>query len=210
MHEIAFDAAAVRGAFREAADGFVAVTRAIPEPAWSAPGLGVWTVRDLAGHTGRAFLTVTGYLREGADRAVTVAHPFDYFDVLVSGYADHDAVAERGRKAGAELGDDPAVWVAARRDEVLAAVDGAPDDAPVATPMGVMRLVDYLPSRVLELTVHTADVAAATGVSFAPGRAAVGVTLAALAHLAAVRPDAVDVARALAGRGVLPHSYSVF
>ena len=47
---------------------------------------------------------------------------------------------------------------------MLKRVAREPDDASVATPFGTMTLVDYLPSRVFELTVHRLDVVTATGI----------------------------------------------
>jgi hypothetical protein len=184
--------------------------RAVPPDGWGAPGLGVWTVQELVGHTCRAFVTLSTYLRDGRGLDVTVEHAFDYFDVLASGYADADAVAERGRAAGAELGDDPLPRVIELRDAAVAAVRDAEDDAPVATPMGVMRLVDYLPSRVVELTVHSGDVAAAIGVMFVPDRGAAEIVFACLGHVATARDDASDAMRALTGRRPLPEGFSVF
>jgi hypothetical protein len=44
---------------------------------------------------------------------------------------------------------------------VLAQVQTASDEALVSTPVGGMRFIDYLPSRIFELAVHTLDIAAA-------------------------------------------------
>ncbi|MDP9392978.1 MAG: maleylpyruvate isomerase N-terminal domain-containing protein [Actinomycetota bacterium] len=72
-------------------------------------------------------------------------------------------MAQRGREAGAALGADPAAAVQQLVARVLARVDAAEQDVLVATPVGVMRLGDYLPTRTFELTVHTCDLAAALG-----------------------------------------------
>ena len=61
----------------------------------------------------------------------------------------------RGREAGVALGPDP---IAAVRDiaaRVLAQVQTTSDEVLVSTPVGGMRLIDYLPSRIFELAVHT-------------------------------------------------------
>jgi hypothetical protein len=42
---------------------------------------------------------------------------------------------------------------------VLAQVNTASDAVLVSTPVGGMRLIDYLPSRIFELAVHTLDIA---------------------------------------------------
>jgi len=210
VHQLTFAPPAVRDAYAAAGDSFVDLVRAVPPDAWRRPSLGVWTLQELIGHACRAFVTVSTYLRDGEGLEVTVEHPFDYFDVLASSYADQDAVAERGRAAGGELGDDPLARVIELRDTAMAAVGAAADDAPVATPVGVMRLVDYLPSRVVELTVHSGDVAGAIGVLFVPDRTAAEIVFACLGHLAAARGDASDAMRALAGRRPLPEGFTLF
>ena len=48
---------------------------------------------------------------------------------------------------------------------VLAQVKSAADEILVSTPVGGMRLIDYLPSRVFELAVHTLDLATALPVA---------------------------------------------
>jgi hypothetical protein len=137
-----------------------------------------------------------------------LTHPFEYFAVLTSVAAAPDAVAERGRQAGIDLGDDPLAHVRRLRDEALGAVAASPDDAPVDTPAGVMYLVDYLVSRIFELTIHTGDVARAAGVEFAPARGPATITLASLGALADARGTANDAIAALAGRLPLPDGYS--
>lgn len=209
MHEIEFVPAAVRAAFARAADAHVDVVGRVPATAWSDPALGVWNVRDLVGHASRALVTVSTYLEAGAGKPVDVASPFDYFAVLTSAYADEGEIAERGRQAGRDLGDDPVARVAERRDTALAVIADATDDAPVASPAGVMRLIDYLPSRIFELTIHTADIARAVGVPFSPDPGATTITFACLASLAVARDVAVDALLAIAGRGPLPDGYSV-
>ena len=202
----------VRQSFRDAAGAFADVVAAVRPDDWTKPGLGVWTVRDLAGHTSRALVTVETYL----DAATTAHEPalagaLDYFRAVTSGLADADAIAERGRQAGAALGDDPHATVAALAGRILALVDGSPDDALVTTSMGrTMTLVGYLPTRTFELVVHTLDLAAATGVAVPD---ALAVPLRASLHLAADLADlhgrAADVLLALTGRRPLAQGFSV-
>jgi uncharacterized protein (TIGR03083 family) len=205
------DAAVVRRCFRDAAGAFVDVLAAVPEQDWPKPGLGVWTVRDLAGHTSRALVTVENYL----ERASTAHEPdsadaVDYYRAAASGLADAEAIAERGRQAGAGLGDDPHATVAALAGRVLALVDASPDDALVTTPMGTMTLAGYLPTRTFELVVHTLDLATASGVAVPT---VLAVPLRASLHLAAdladVQGHAPDVLLALTGRRPLPQGFSV-
>jgi len=117
-------------------------------------------------------------------------------------------VAERGRQAGAALGDRPAETVAAVAERVLALVDSSRDDALVTTPVGTMTLVGYLPSRTFELVVHGLDLAAATGAG-ADFAGALSDCVLLAAQQAADRGAGVDVLLALTGRRVLPAGFSV-
>ena len=60
--ELSVPDAQVREAFESAADWFLDVVRRVSVDAWSRPGLGEWTVRELAAHTARAFTTIELYL----------------------------------------------------------------------------------------------------------------------------------------------------
>lgn len=83
-------------------------------------------------------------------------------------------------------------------------VDSLPDDHPVGTPWGEMRLADYLPTRTFELVVHTLDLAAAVGrVSRAP-ESAMSVALGLFSEVAARSGRAEELLMALAGRAPFP------
>ncbi len=191
-------------AFSQAAGWDAATTRAAGGR-WDAPGLGEWTMRDLVGHTSRALVTVETYLDAPA-RALEVSSPADYLRlVLASPAGDPAAVAQRGRKAGAALGVDPAEAVEEITARVLARVDAAKDDVVVATPVGGMRLGDYLPTRTFELTVHTCDLAAALGQPLDVPPAAAVNSLTLLGELAA---RAGPLLLAGTGRGGLPDRFT--
>ncbi|MGQ0617387.1 MAG: maleylpyruvate isomerase family mycothiol-dependent enzyme [Acidimicrobiia bacterium] len=210
-----FDPAAVRAAFSEAAGAFAHAVARVPADAWDGPGLGQWTVRDLVGHASRALSTVETYIGAGPGGGtgpVDLGHAIEYFAVLAAAYADADAVVARGRDAGRMLGPGPATAVAQLAQRVTTVVDAADDDTPVATPAGVMRLIDYLPSRVFELTVHRLDLAAATGTDDGPPEglsAATEITAIIAAALAARGPHPGAALLALTGRRPLPPGYSV-
>jgi uncharacterized protein (TIGR03083 family) len=185
----------------------------VREDDWARPGLGVWTLRDLAGHTSRALLTVESYL----DPATTTQQPSladveAYFAAAgaAGAHADPAAIAERGRQAGIALGDDPAAAVAAIVERVLAMVDQADDNALVTTPMNTMTLVGYLPTRTFELVVHTLDIAAAAGVR--PPDALdrpLASCLALAGRLAVSQGRGPEVLLALTGRRPLAAGFSV-
>jgi Mycothiol maleylpyruvate isomerase N-terminal domain len=201
----------IRNHFRLAADGFVIVVGLIPPGSWERPGLGVWTVRDLAGHASRALLTVETYLDPLAvtDRPA-LADPVAYLQAAGSGLVDPETVAERGRQAGAALGEQPAPAVSVIAERVLAMVRRSTDDAVVETRVGSMTLIGYLPTRTFELVVHSLDLVAAIGVAvpaeFAEPTAA---CLQLAAGLAAAMVNPGDVLLALTGRRPLPDGFSV-
>lgn len=210
--DVASDSAsAIRQQYRKAVTAFVTLVSQVGGDAWSQPAIGVWTVRDLAGHSSRALLTVESYL----DSATTIRDPalpdaVAYLQAASTTLADPAAVAERGRQAGAVLGDRPATAVSDIADRVLGLVDASPDDALVATPVGTMTLTGYLPTRTFELAVHGLDLAAAMG-ALIPDQLT-GVVPACLrlaADLAAARGRGVEVLLALTGRRSLAGGFTV-
>ncbi len=68
---------------------------------------------------------------------------------------------------------------------------------------------DYLPTRTLELIVHTLDLARAVELRARPPAQPLSTTLALLANLALLQGEGPDVALALTGRGPLPPGFSV-
>ena len=202
------DNARVRDAFAAAADYFVATVVRVPADGWDRPGLGEWSVRALVGHTSRALLTVETYLAAGAAR-VDVPGPVEYFMVALGPTADHSAIAERGRQAGAALGDDPAGAVRTLAERIVAQLQRAADSDLVGTPAGGMTLIAYLPTRIFELAIHTLDLAAALGVAGSLPDAAAAVTLDLVAALARRRGRDTELLLAATGRGALPAGYTV-
>ena len=206
-------AAIIRSAFAGAARSLVELAGAVPPDAWDRPALGVWSVRDLIGHTGRALSTVETYLATPATGPV-VEGPVEYFlTVRGSGSASEAvavAVAQRGRDAGAALGDDPPARVAELARRVTELVAGTADDAPLATAAGTMTLVSYLPTRTFELAVHGLDLARAIGVpppdDLTP---AVVASLSLAADLAGRLDTGPDILLLLTGRTGLPDGLQV-
>ena len=72
-----------------------------------------------------------------------------------------------------------------------------------------MRLIDYLPTRIFELTVHTLDVAKAINLAVEPPPAPLLVTLHLLADLAVANGAGPDLALDVTGRLSLPEGFSV-
>ncbi|KUH94580.1 mycothiol maleylpyruvate isomerase [Mycobacterium sp. IS-1556] len=202
--------AVTTAAFASAADTFAGLVRRIPIDAWSGPGLGEWDLRSLVGHTSRSLTTVISYLEKPAERE-DIATPQEYYARVNPAALGMDPadVAERGRQAGRDLGDNPAGAVAALVSRALSRLD-AVDDDPLMTVLGGLgiRLQTYLPTRTFELAVHSLDIARALGISFALPSAVLEEALVLAARIAAGQ-GGDTVLLALTGRDALPPSYSV-
>ena len=89
-------------------------------------------MRELVGHAARSLTTVGDYLAAPSPDGAAAGAPVDaigYFRIgRQAGVTNSEAVAERGRAAGRDLGADPAVAVAGMLDRATASVDAAPDD----------------------------------------------------------------------------------
>lgn len=195
--------------FDDAAGGWAELLMRVTESDLERPGLGEWSVRDLIGHTTRAFSTIEAYLREppGPD-AVWLPDAAAYFRTALSG-ADHASVAARGREAGAGLGADPVQAALEAANSVVRLVRSTPDSAPLLTRFGAMRLGDYLSTRAFELTVHGLDLARAIHTEPTAGLRRSAPPALALAVALASEDAAAAALLSLTGRGVLPNGFSV-
>ncbi len=197
-----------RQGYREAADFFVETVRRVPNDQWDAPALGVWSVRSLVGHASRALLIVEQFSKV-PPASIDIEDSVDYYQRAFTGEGTNERIAERGRQTGEELGPDPARAVADLRDRVLGLVDSLPDDHPLGTLIGGIRLIDYLPGRTTELVVHTLDLASALGIEARPPRQAFSDTLHLLADLALESGHGPSFALAATGRGLVRGRFSV-
>lgn len=196
--------------FASAAVAFARLTRAVPEAAWDGPGLGDWDLRALVGHTSRALITVSEYLRTPADH-VDVDDAVAYYVWVreFSAGTGADAITERGRQAGRALGTDPATTVDELVARVLGDIEAAGD--PVIRVIGGLgiRLSDYLATRVFELVVHGMDIARAAGLDADMPVEAVEQAGVLATRVATRLGDGATVLAALTGRAALPPGYSV-
>ncbi len=209
--ELSITDAQVREAFDAASDWFADVVGRVPADAWTRPGLGEWTVRELAAHTARAFTTIELYLETAPD-VVAVGGIVSYCRAAMASPGVNAAVAERGRQAGADLPADPEDLVATLRtmaEQARAIVAATADDAATGSAAGGMRFADYLSTRVFELTVHTADLCSALGFEDRPPESAARLVLVALAGLAAAGPLAAPAMQTLTGRAPWPDGATV-
>jgi uncharacterized protein (TIGR03083 family) len=204
----------VRDAFYEEAGAlFVGLVARVPDDAWDRLALGVWDVQALVGHASRSFTTVFTYLDQRPEK-LEVGSPAAYYVattelVASGGHAAADAVAERGREAARALGSDPLAAVETLRDRALARLDQAEPDDLMATAAGGMRVRDYLPTRVVELVVHSRDLARALGVELDVPTTLLRAVALLVAEVAVESGRADVVLDALLGRGNLPPGFSL-
>ncbi len=197
----------VRETFAEAARTYVALVARIPQNRWNGPGLGEWNLRSLVGHTSRSLVTVENYLAQPTETE-EVPSPAAYY-VAIAGI-DHAAVVGRGVEAGQALGENPAEFVAALASRVLAQVETAGNPL-MHTAAGGMRLENYLPTRTLELVVHSLDIATALPDIEPPEFS--DQLLSEVARVAAtaavLRGSGVELMLALTGRATLSPGFSM-
>ncbi|RKS80425.1 mycothiol maleylpyruvate isomerase-like protein [Motilibacter peucedani] len=195
-----------RAAYADAAHWFV-VTAALVGDRWAEPGLGEWDLRSLVGHTTRSFVTVESYLAVPPER-VEVETAAGYVTAIRAAAAA-PGVAERGREAGAALGDDPVAAVAVLAERVVELVGRCTGEELLTTLAGGMRLRDYLPTRTFELVTHTCDLSVALGVEAAPPATAAEQALGVVAAVAAQVGGAAALLLSATGRRPLPEGFSV-
>jgi hypothetical protein len=198
----------IRETYLEAGEFFAGVIDKVDIDGWEAPALGEWCVRDLTGHTYRSFTTVLSYSAKPGDK-VELERPVDYFLKGFETLANPKQVAERGRAAGLEIIDDPKMMVRGFAMYVKNKLAELSDDHIMATPVGGIRLIDYLPTRTFELIIHTMDLAKSLGVDIEPPKSGLEATVQIVGQLALHRGHAPNLILAATGRNDLPDGFSV-
>ncbi|HEY8094268.1 MAG TPA: maleylpyruvate isomerase family mycothiol-dependent enzyme [Acidimicrobiales bacterium] len=197
------DPLTVRAAFPDAAEVFLATLAAVGPDQWDQPGLGEWTVRELAAHALRAFQTLQRHCDTRAEGPVVEAAP-GYYRAVAQIADVHAGVAQRGHEAGAQL-VDPFATARMTVEQALGRLAATSDEHVGETFAGPMRLADYLPTRVVELGIHTLDLQRATGQPLTLPASATGVILGTLAELS----DVPLLLLAMTGRQALPDGFNV-
>jgi uncharacterized protein (TIGR03083 family) len=174
-------------AYREASSFFVEVTESVSESEWNAPGLGVWTIRDLIGHTNRSHTLIEEHLLRPQ---VPLSPDSSYFK--------DDAIEARGRDAANALGSDPISVVKASSIRAIDLVGATSREATIGSPVATMTLEEYLPSRIAELTIHALDLEGAIGIEMTVPRTALEESMKFV--LGRIEHDGVLVLKSLTGR----------
>ncbi len=201
------DTADTRAVFSAMTESFLTTLTCVADDKWEMPALGVWSVRELAGHASRALRTLASACATPAPQRDLVGAT-QYF-VQAAQETNRENVAERGKQAGTSLGPDPVTEARRLAETALTAMENLPDDALVQTFAGGMCLSDYLETRVFELVLHTFDLQAALQIELSVPGEAERVVLHVLAELAAQDGKAVPVLRALTGRAALPDRFNL-
>jgi hypothetical protein len=197
-----------------AAAWYVELVEQVPGDRWDGPGLGVWNLRELTGHTVSAgFREVLALLGRPASRCdmpsaagyYALARTVDpaYYQAAVA------ASEEGGRREGAALGDDPAKAVRPLLREVTDAVEATEVGQLIETRAGGMRVADWLLTRTFELAVHGLDLADAAGVPASVPKEVLGDAVALAARVGVEVGDGSTVLLALTGRRALPEGFCV-
>jgi uncharacterized protein (TIGR03083 family) len=195
--------------FSHSADAFVEIVKHVRDDQWDLPGLGVWTVRSLVGHTARAILTVENYLGQEEPGDITIASAEAYYTSVYSQFTDPTLVAERGVEAGLWLGDDAVGQVSAAISRTKAAIASQPSNRIVSIGgMGIL-LSEYLRTRNFELVVHCLDIARATGAAHAVPLSSIADAVALASATAVQRGSSEELLLALTGRVPLDHGFNV-
>lgn len=196
--------------FEGAARAFIGMLGGITPLQWDEPGLGVWTIRSLAGHTARAISTVGEYLSEEPPETASCPNAESYYLGLHGAAVSGDAVAARGVAAGEQLGPDSQRTVTKSLDRTLAAIATQPGSRIVSVVGGrTIPLAEYLRTRTFELVVHTMDLSRAAGIAHALPAEAVAEAAALAARVAALGGNGEVLLLALTGRLALPEGFSV-
>lgn len=200
-----------RRAFRSAAVSFADLISRLPAGAWDKPGLGEWTLRELAGHaTSSGLRQVPLVLARPADE-ITRASSEDYWLLAKVAPADvvaaaHRASSEDARTTAETLDAEMAGTLVGEATQALGRVQ---DDDLVETAAGGMRVRDWIPTRTFELVVHGLDLARAAAIEFHLTPEVYADVAAQAARTAAVGGGGPAVLLALTGRTPLPPTFSI-
>ena len=188
----------VRPELHGVAEEFARLVDTIRADEWDLPAMDQWSVRELVGHTLGGVKRAATYLDEPAE-AVTHHSPAGYFLTVSAMAGIHDQVADRGRASAQLLGEDPVITVRRELEEAFVRIDGADLDAVVNVVGGGMVYGPYLFTRLLEVVMHTDDLARVLGRTVSIPESAVALVLGSLTDMLTA-DQGMAVARALTGR----------
>jgi hypothetical protein len=189
-----------RAIFGAAGTAFVDVVSTLDVASLDDRATSEWTLRELVAHATRALLTVETTLSAAIDPdSRSLESAAAYFAAAMSIPDVHTGIVQRGRDAALAAGDDPGRFAREALDRVLPLVATTEPGRVVQHFAGRLRFDEYVATRVVELTLHTADVQLVTGADVAFPADAAALTRDVLLDLVD-RVDTLTVACALSGR----------
>lgn len=188
--------------YLDTTDAVAELVSRVPTERLAEPGLGVWDLRALIGHTSRAMSTVITYLRLPVT-TVSCRDAVAYYVYVADTPGEDEAIAGRGLESGRALGGDVATAFAGLARQVRGVLERQPSraDPVVPTLAGGMLLSEYLPTRTFELVVHGYDIARAANISFAPHPQVLSDTAALAARIGVALGHGPHLVPTLTGRG---------
>lgn len=122
-----------------------------------------WSLELLLAHLVRGVDRLRAYLAEALPDEPPSIGWLSYWTTIAV-VADSASITERARTFAQQVNDRAIsrVWREVH-ERALQVVHAAPPDRGVPTPFGVLRLDHYLPTRVVEVTVHGLDIRHALG-----------------------------------------------
>jgi hypothetical protein len=190
----------LREEYEQAIEYYLRILDEVAPDQWAIPARGEVTVREVAAQGSRPLTTTREFISALGDK-VELHGPLGYF----IGTPPRDAVsleasAQRGREALARFQvDNPAAVARRLANESLEVVRAAPDDAIAGTQLGGMYVIDYLPSRTMEITTCAAEIAEAIGSADMPSIEVQRAVTSLLCDVAIARGSGVKVIQMLWG-----------
>ena len=155
----------VRDAFVASARWFECVADDVRPEQWSAPGLGLWNVRQLVGHSTINATMILDALDSSRTSGRAVG-PFAFWDGVLaeSREAVHARIGAAAADASNRLGNEPGPAVRQLIDRSIDIVVAASEMSLVSFgSAGSIALADFLPSRIVEFVAHGLDLCRAIG-----------------------------------------------
>lgn len=198
----------MKSAYIDSVESFLEVIRQIDPNQWDANALDQWSFRDLVGHTGRSIKLVKEFGSQRSE-SLDVQSAALHYQISLSPEGANQRVAAGGVEAGNALGEEPVhhlqeAWIA-----TLETLQSTEEDTVISYVNGGIKFGDYLRTRILELVVHSIDLAQAIGIDYEPPKEAMREALYLLADLAVDTPYASKLALISTGREISKTSFNV-
>tara|TARA_A100001037_G_scaffold25361_1_gene20734 strand:- start:58586 stop:59188 length:603 start_codon:yes stop_codon:yes gene_type:complete len=198
----------MKSAYIDSVESFLEVIRQIDPNQWDANALDQWSFRDLVGHTGRSIKLVKEFGSQRSE-SLDVQSAALHYQISLSPEGANQRVAAGGVEAGNALGEEPVhhlqeAWIA-----TLETLHSTEEDTVISYVNGGIKFGDYLRTRILELVVHSIDLAQAIGIDYEPPKEAMREALYLLADLAVDTPYASKLALISTGREISKTSFNV-